>query len=383
MNDRSDKRRTIRSEKDYRDYMYSRYSAFENTADYQSVCRKNGLDPNKHCLDNLDVFAARCGFGMENSSDNCGGERLGQQNEFFRMLLQPFHISATEQSAMDSDVINGISGFYAERMKNYNPAYSFAKHFMYITPYCIIDSYRKDNGMVRMTEKDWEIIERSETPSLVEKDSERKRTYGRMTVSLDTPIGEDNRDADTLGDMIPDEKADEDSMMSRIYMAEIGARAAAALLNLDCQPLSRKSNSVRRNYFHLIFTDRIVYSVRNIHEACRTFERHEREILKPMKPLFLPFTLELELHLPELDERFLASDGNYCHLRQICEAPVRCGKEVFPNGTDEPLEEPFPADVMIAYLERKEGVRSSREQISQNVRYYTEYMSAFWKEAEE
>ncbi|MCR5137660.1 MAG: hypothetical protein K6C12_11345 [Oscillospiraceae bacterium] len=381
MDHTTDTDRTNDLKGEYNRYIYKRVSSYARTAEYRRTCRRYGLDPEKSYLENLDLFAARCSFGKKDDSEVGSGEAAEMQNKLCMMLLQPFNIYALEQSELDAKVIEGISSFYADRIKNYNPEYSFSRFFMYQVPCCMVDNYREDNDMVLTAKIDSDEIEGADA------ESHRPR-YIYKNVSFNEPIGNENENEEdgvqTRLDLHEDERVDvETAVQDSFMLPELGARAAAALLNLDRQPLSKKDNAVRRNYFHLIYTDRIVYSIRNIEGVWNALQRHEREILQPMKPLFLPFTLELDLKLPELDESFLAPDGNFCRLDQICFASVRSGDQVLSNGTDEPLEEPFPADVLVAYLRQKEGIKSTREQISQNSKYFREFMTGAWKEAGE
>ena len=46
----------------------------------------------------------------------------------------------------------------------------------------------------------------------------------------------------TEEDRVSDKSNDAENILQHVYMEEIGFRAAAALLNMDRQPLSRKSN---------------------------------------------------------------------------------------------------------------------------------------------
>lgn len=346
----------------YRRRLRKYYSRFEkNRKKYESFCRQAGFDPNRTLFENYNAFAASCRYGEKNASER---SILEMRNRFCNLLLQPI---AENMKAPDAELVSGIGSFFAERMGNYDSGKPFMPYFVWLVPFCIVDNFRDDHGMKRLTKAELdELARRGE--------AENAPAFVSREISYNVPISEDEDDGTMLDTLAADGDAASELMENK-RLIELTMLAVAAMLNLEKYLSKREDNPVRRNYLHLIFTDRMSYSVRNIPGLCGTLERHEREILRQMKPLLLKYALRMDFPDPELDRFYLSAAGNYCSLRELFNAHARNLAELFGDEEDQPIKEPFPAKVLLGYLREKEGVIASPTVLSQNVGHYEELMA--------
>lgn len=288
---------------------------------------------------------------------------------------------AVPQSREDEEVLlGGLAQFYINRLDAYDPNTSFYTFLLQSAPYAVLDNVRRESGSRPLP--DWAVEEKlkqeGKTEAEIRQELEtirKKRTkkYGNLTISSDAPASSEEPEGATLGDVLPGGLSPEKELIDDSAEETI-ARMLAALLNVRKLLHGKENNPARINFFRLFYTDTVVYTLREVSGLWRDYLRHEREILRQLKPLFLGFTLRLDFPEPPLDECFMPLTDDYCSLSAVAAAPARLESEVLPDGKDVHLKEPFKDEVLASYLKRKEQRSASRELVSQNRGKFLDYL---------
>lgn len=287
---------------------------------------------------------------------------------------------ALQNSEQEEILLAGLSEFFATRLSSYDPNESFYTFLLQSAPYAILDNIRRESGFQPLP--DWAMEEllrkegKSEEKIRQEMDAAkatRKRMYGSITDSIDAPVSSDDPCGTSIGEMLPGGRSPEKELIDDSAEPSV-LRMLAALLNVRTQLKGKENNPARINFFRLFYTDTVVFTLRDVSGLWRDYRRHEREILRQLKPLFLSFTLRLDFPELPLDECFMPLADDYCSFSAVAAAPARLESEVLPDGKNKQLKEPFKDEVLAAYLTQKEQRAASREAVSQNRGYFLAYL---------
>ena len=252
---------------------------------------------------------------------------------------------------MNCAIQEQIGGFCINDYKKYDKEKSsFSRYFRFIVEKRIIDEFHKATGYKksRDAQNNQDLIT----------DEEEAGGCARL-VSFSTPIDRENSEGATLEDVIPSMTLSvEDETLGWSGFDETAAKLIALIIDIRS---NIRANSKGDIYYPLFFTNNMSFFVRSSDiETTERLAAMERELFGAMRVGYLDFSLTSEPRT--VTELSLSSLKPY-------------GELVEGKGDREPPD-PQPADVLIEYLHRIEGMaRISGAAFSQQLSNYYDLLT--------
>ena len=239
-----------------------------------------------------------------------------------------------------------ISGFFINEYPKYDKEKSrFSKYFQFIVEKRIIDDFRKSTGYKRLR---------------IENEGEMAEDEGQSRlVSLSTPIDGENGEGEVLQDILPSKEMPvEERAVGLGAFDETAAKLIALIIDIRSHI---RSNSKGDIYYPLFFTNSMSYQIRG--ETSEENERlaaMERELFKAMRVPYLDFSLTSEPRT----------------VSELSRSKLKPYGELVEGKGDRLPPDPQPADVLIEYLNRIEGMgRISGAAFSQQLSNYYDLLT--------
>lgn len=310
-------------------------------------------------------------LGARAFSENLAvGQRLQAYNELMDLLVRPLEpkqgtdefASTSIEQERRNQIIVAMGVFLDTKVPNYLSGRSFYQYLLNSLPFILIDIYREDNGLRPLTKKEREILEAElQQKELMPEEKQsppkpKKKVYGTMTVSVNALLDSENSGSAEFGDFLGREDDHSD-----LFCEEIIVLTLTALLGIHRRLKDKANNAVRINYFRLFYSEGVIHAVHNISEVLPLYQRHEREVLRQLKPLLLKYCLALEFPDPPMDECFMPLTDDYCRIIDLVYAKAK-------------REVPLTQNDMIDYLQTAEGQHSTKQLITNNREFYRQYL---------